>query len=656
MRIQKRWKNLPLAQKLTVLYFVACLIPLLGSSLILYRVAVRNMDQSATEFAEVFSSQVVTGMESFAEGYNSLTASVLVDTDLKSYLYNKDRSVTERLNNQLQMRRLMTRLTTIKPEIRMAAFLTREGSNYSYGADGENINVAQLWEEDWVQEAWEGEETFFLVPLHDRPYCGKNPDRTVISVVRKIYGGDGEYLGLLVLDLPPSAMLELSSAFLAARNDYSIQINVCNEQGNIFYDSEVSGGNIPFSEIEEDNLLRYRDNTSDYVIRTTTVSDTGIFVNVVIPKSSLYLRANRTLQLMLLLLAVSTILIIWISRWIGRYISEPIGRLRNGMRDLEAEEYSLLEMDVGNDEIGQLVTGYNRMVKRMEHLIQEVYVAGIQQKNAEYLALQTQVNPHMLFNTLESIRMKALMNDDDETAEMIRLLAVMFRTVLENRDGRNTIRSEIEYADSYIRLQNLRFHDKYVLETEAEQGLLEQHIISLVLQPILENSVRHGARRNETLHMTVQILREGEGQIRLRLRDDGKGMSREELERLQDSLYEKHAGRKDKKEIGRTAEKEIEKEFEENVEKKVEKNGGQRVEDVRHERAHIGLENIAERLRLYYGEEHRLEISSREGAGTEVSFTIPAKTAGEMRSSAAETSRDTDRPQVQGEKKWDTAY
>lgn len=635
MKIRKRWKDLPLAQKLTVLYFIACLIPLLGNSLILYRGAVRNMDQSATEFAEVFSSQVVTGMESFEEEYNLLTASVLVDTDLKSYLYNKDRSVTERLNNQLQMRRLITRLITIKSEIRMAAFLTKDGSNYSYGADGENINIAQLWEEDWVQDAWEGEETFFLIPIHDRPYCGKNPDRTVISAGRKIYGGDGEYLGLLVLDLPPSSMLELSSAFLAARNDYSIQINVCDEQGNIFYDSEVSGGSIPFSEIEEDTLLRYRENTSDYVIRSTKVSDTGIYVNVVIPKSSLYLRARRTLQLMLLLLAVSTGLIIWISRRIGKYVSEPIGRLQDGMKDLEEEKYSLLELDVGNDEIGHLVTGYNRMVRRMEQLIQEVYIAGIQQKNAEYLALQTQVNPHMLFNTLESIRMKALMNDDDETAEMIRLLALMFRTVLENRNGKNTIQNEMDYADSYIRLQNLRFHDRYVLKTEAEQGLLEHHIISLVLQPILENSIRHGVRRRETLHMTVRIFREGAGRIRFRLQDDGKGMGEEELEQLRTSLYEKKNESKEERNEGK------------------ERKGS---EDVRYERAHIGLKNIAERLRLYYGEEYRLEICSKEGTGTEVSFTIPTEAADEIRSSAAKTTQDTDGAQVQGEKEWDTAY
>ena len=150
------------------------------------------------------------------------------------------------------------------------------------------------------------------------------------------------------------------------------------------------------------------------------------------------------------------------------------------MKRLEEGNYDLIEESVGNDEIGSLVQSYNHMVVKMKSLIEEVYAAGIRQKNAQFLALRTQINPHFLFNTLESIRIKAILNGDDTVADMVKILAKMFRTVLESDKKNYHVQDEMENIRSYIQLQNIRFDNVITLEEEIEPEIYQAKIMSIL--------------------------------------------------------------------------------------------------------------------------------------------------------------------------------
>ena len=120
-----------------------------------------------------------------------------------------------------------------------------------------------------------------------------------------------------------------------------------------------------------------------------------------------------------------------------------IRKLQSSMKRLENGNYELIEETVGNDELGSLVKSYNHMVGKMEALLEEIYQAGVRQKNAQFLALRTQINPHFLFNTLESIRIKAILNGDDDVADMVKILAKMFRNVLDSDKKNYTVNDEL---------------------------------------------------------------------------------------------------------------------------------------------------------------------------------------------------------------------
>lgn len=164
----------------------------------------------------------------------------------------------------------------------------------------------------------------------------------------------------------------------------------------------------------------------DYIVIEDTTKQLGIKVNTVIPRSKMYLRVSFIQKVTWILVAVLIAIIISASVLFSKQMVYLIRKLQSSMKRLENGNYELIEETVGNDELGSLVKSYNHMVGKMEALLEEIYQAGVRQKNAQFLALRTQINPHFLFNTLESIRIKAILNGDDDVADMVKILAKCF--------------------------------------------------------------------------------------------------------------------------------------------------------------------------------------------------------------------------------------
>lgn len=395
---------------------------------------------------------------------------------------------------------------------------------------------------------------------------------------------------MLLIDLDPSGLITLSDGFLLARNQYNIKISITDAQNGVLYDSDVASGRISWSEAMEEDVLLFQKNAQDYIILNSETKRAGLNVYAVIPRSDLLFKISRIEYVTILCVFVCVAAVMVISLLMSRTITSPIRRLQKRMRQMEEGEYKILEKGTTNDEIGSLIASYNHMVTKIKNLIEEVYVGEIKQKNAKLLALQTQINPHMLYNTLESIRMKALRSGADEVAEMVKLLAKMFRAALSEQTQSHKIRDEIEYAQAYIRLQNLRFRDMFFLQVEVEEQVQDSRVISMILQPVIENSIEHGFKgRRVPLHIVLTGRLKENGTIMLQICDDGKGISSEKT-------------------------KEVNRRLEENVCRQPEL-----VEEQEEGRTSIGLRNIAERIKLQYGDAYYLRLFAREeGAGVEI--------------------------------------
>ncbi len=273
-------------------------------------------------------------------------------------------------------------------------------------------------------------------------------------------------------------------------------------------------------------------------------------------------------------------------------INRRLGRLVSQSEEIARGNFVQSELSqTGQDEFSILEKSINHMSARLKELIDKEYKEQIfraelekETNQAKLLALQEQVNPHFMFNALESIRLKAAAKGERETAAMIKYMAKMFRHLLEWNDNIITLRSEIGFLDEFLHIQNYRFEDEFSYEIDVEEEAYDCLLPKMMLQPLVENACVHGVEAVST-DRWVRI-RAGVEQERLWLKveDNGGGMSKERLLQLRDML--KGEARADKS---------------------------------------VGLWNVYRRLALHYGDGFDFEIDSVPKKGTVCSISIPAR-------------------------------
>lgn len=583
-----------MASKLILVFSLVSVIPLIVSSLVLYQVSTSSLEAAMEETTSIFSSQIASDMNGFVSDYDSLTKSLLVNDGLMDNLA-EDIPISKQIENKLYYREMVTKLMTMDSEIQSVIIMNEKGNYYQYDRSGKSLDHEKLTEQDWFQKLLEQDETLFLTPLHNCSYYDKNQDQITVTFGRKVYGFNGRYKGLILIDLPPASLIKLSDAFLLERNQYNIKINIMDADGGLIYDSDLSSGRVNYSEIDEEELLMYQKNPEDYLVIEDTTEQLGMKVSTVIPRSKMFLRVSFIQRVTVLLVVGLVLIIVAASILFSKRMVRLLRKLQGSMKQLENGKYELIMDVVGNDEIGSLVKSYNHMVGKIEALIEEVYEAGIRQKNAQFLALRTQINPHFLFNTLESIRIKAILNGDDAVADMVKMLAKIFRTVLDSDKKNYKVREELENIRSYIRLQNIRFDNVITLEEDIDPEICQAKIMSILFQPVVENCFKYGSKEcGVPIQITITGRLTEERMMVFTIRDDGLGMSPKKLEEVRASLCTEQEVplRRDTGE---------------------EESGSHR----------IGLRNIAERLRLRYGSDGELRIVSSDKNGTVVEIRVP---------------------------------
>lgn len=247
----------------------------------------------------------------------------------------------------------------------------------------------------------------------------------------------------------------------------------------------------------------------------------------------------------------------------------------------------------GKDEIGRLSKDLNIMVENIKKLTKEVYEANFQkqqlliwQKDMKLKVLANQINPHFLFNSLETIRMKAHIKGEEEIARIIMLLGKIIRKNLELDNQHVPLRSELELVENYLEIQKFRYGEKINYQIEEFRHLENYLILPLLIQPVVENAIIHGLENKEGRgNVWIKFVREN-GELRIIVTDDGVGIDRKKLVKLQKILA---------------------------------KNGipggiGRRK---------IGLLNVHQRIKLYYGEKYGLRVSSTHNQGTTVEIILP---------------------------------
>ncbi|WP_139490865.1 cache domain-containing sensor histidine kinase [Brevibacillus dissolubilis] len=275
--------------------------------------------------------------------------------------------------------------------------------------------------------------------------------------------------------------------------------------------------------------------------------------------------------------------------FVGRIATSMIG-IVNLMKRVEQGDFSVRAKVTGKDETTRLASGFNSLVTTITHLLEEVRLEQERKKQAELALLQAQINPHFLFNTLESINVLAIQNEGKKVSQMIYRLGNILRISISGEDH-ISIRREIEHLKSYLEIQLFRFEDMFEYSIEIPSELLDDSIVKLTLQPLVENAIQHGfegLERRGFISITARVAGES---IEFFITDNGRGITDDVLASL---AYESM------KPVGVS---------------------GQPV--FKRERRGLGLQNVAERTRIQYGKAYGLYICSQAGEGTTIKCTIP---------------------------------
>lgn len=293
----------------------------------------------------------------------------------------------------------------------------------------------------------------------------------------------------------------------------------------------------------------------------------------------------------------------------GQSVTKPIRVLKDGMRETEKGNWQRLETDDRQDELGGLMRSYNLMVTRLSNMIERVYEAELttqkaalelqetrlERQQAEFQALQLQINPHFLYNTLETIKCYAVVQDSDEITEMVEAMAFMLRYSIQTNLEEITIANELRHVLSYMIILKHRIDREFEIDVVIPPGLLLEKTVRLTLQPLIENIFQHAFPGGIEDHHAIRIdAKIEDDRFLVMVEDNGVGISAERLGRLREKL-------------------------------KLNQLAGGGEGDSLYHRGGIGLMNVHRRIQMVFGEEYGLSVESREGDGTRMTLSMPAE-------------------------------
>ena len=319
-------------------------------------------------------------------------------------------------------------------------------------------------------------------------------------------------------------------------------------------------------------------------VTVKTVGYTGWKLVGVVPADNIWDNYGQLLLFFLFVVLFSIFLLVFVNLHLSERISVPIKTLERAVKELEAGREEV-DIDVsGPYEIERLGHSIRSLVSTMRHLMDDIIEQDAQKRRSELDVLQSQINPHFLYNTLDSVVWMTENGRTDEAILMVTSLARFFRISLSRGSNIIPIADELEHARHYLTIQKMRYKNKFSAVIAAEDGVEGLYTIKLIVQPILENAIYHGmAYADGDGEITVRARRDGEDVV-IEVADNGPGMPEETVERLLDQSYAAAPGTKG---------------------------------------SGIGLRNVHQRIRLTFGEEYGLAIHSEPDAGTTVCIRLP---------------------------------
>lgn len=560
------WFNgIKLRYKLAIFYSLFCFLPVMLLFWLSFLQMRSIIDDKGKMNLQSYLQQSVSSMDRTLDGYNSLSDYIAFDRTLAE-VFSMEYGTPYEQYEQLTQK--------VDPILRTASYfhggmqqITIYTDNGMVKHDTTVAPVSEIEKTDWYQKTLEHPGLNWFANYQEK---------TLFSARKLAFSGAREGVNILYMDVDYQKLFTPYAETLISE----CGLYITDQDGKlVFEESSFSGKNQNY-DLTYSEFLEQRDRGStDYIILCEQSNTTGWTVWLYQPVG-LAGEAMRPIGVM----AGVTILICIFAAVLAYFItsgmvSSRIERLTHFMQEVQEGSMDMQMESDDRDEIGMLYRGFGSMMKRIRTLINEVYLSKITQKEAELKALQAQINPHFLYNTLSLINWKALAAGEEDISRMTLALSTFYRTAL-NR-GRNVLQVETELSNTraYLEIQSMLHDGDFDYEIEAQTEILQCESLNLILQPLVENAIHHG----------IEEKTDGRGKITVRgwkedncvwfmVEDNGVGMEQEVADKI---LTMESKG--------------------------------------------YGVRNVDERIRLCYGEKYAMKVESVVGKGTKMTIHFPAR-------------------------------
>nr|WP_301912667.1 sensor histidine kinase [uncultured Blautia sp.] len=574
--------------------FAVLSVLLLGTVIIITVISLSYTRQSVFENSSLYTQTIIQQMnqniDSYIDYMENTSYLVSSNEDVQKYLFGDtaDPEARDRILSQFET------ILDSRSDILNLGIIAENGRMLINNGQRLTNQDLDIHSQEWYTNALEGRESVYLTSSHvQHIISGERPWVITLSrgIRNKEMGTGQEKEGVFFIDLNYSAISELCDQSMVGNQGYAFIVDA---DGNIVYHpqqqqlyNELQTENIDLVMNAGSDIVTWGDGINKKMYSISRSEKTGWTVVDCVRVEELLRRSNEAQSIYVLVAIGLMAVALFFSRFVAKSITLPIQRLCDSMERVQEGDFSVSDIVVDSEnEIGSLTKSFNVMTQRIHELMAQNIREQEAKRKSELKALQSQINPHFLYNTLDSIIWMAEGKKNEEVVLMTASLARLLRQSISNEDELVSIGQEIEYARGYLTIQKMRYKDKLEFWIEVEPSILNIRLIKLVLQPVIENAIYHGLKYKESRGLLLVKGFMKNGNAVLQVIDDGVGMDQETL----DHIYERHK--------------------------------------VDYHSNGVGIYNVQKRLQLYYGNEYGIVYESKPGEGTTATITIPGQQEG----------------------------
>lgn len=563
-RMIKFFRNMKFRYKLITTYILLGIIPMTIMGLVWYNQTRTILMKQEKSSIENYLTQAVSNMDNQLRIYNNLSDYIAFNQQIShvvSHEYDSYYDMYNQFSNVLDP--MLASLKYFHSDINQITIYTK---NNVVKHNTTLAPITEIENEDWYKIIKGNNDIHWFVSQDEKKvFCARN-----ILTLENNYE-----VGVLYVQVDYEKLFESFKQM----NDSNYGIFIMDELGNNIFNFDQFEDPNKSRKMTFDEFNKGIGKENIYTIVTAHSVNNNWTVSLYKPQKLIYESTNFMITGNVIAIMLLIVFSIIITSVLSKVMVSGLEKLRANMEEVEKGNMEITVKSNNEDEVGALIRGFEKMILQIKALIEDVYESRLIQKDYEMKALQAQINPHFLYNSLSLINWMALETDQEDISKITLSLSTFYRTALNKGKNILRVRDEIKNMRSYLDIQ-LMMHDyEFDVDVQVEEDILDYNILNLILQPLIENAINHGIDLKTNGRGCIKIIGEKQNdEIVLIVSDNGVGMSNEQAESI---LTNKSNG--------------------------------------------YGVKNVNERIKLYYGEQYQLKIESEIGIGTKVKVTIPIR-------------------------------